>query len=122
MDFSPLYEIADQPGTKASGKSAKAPTVTLHVHVAPGAGKSAVVGRHGDALKVRVAAPPVGGRANEAARALLADAFGLKESAVALVSGETSRSKRFSLAKIDLEDFERRLRLLIEPSEKPRPN
>ena len=56
--------------------------VVLRVHVQPGAGRSAVVGRHGDALKVRVAAPPEGGRANEACRALVAETFGLAASAV----------------------------------------
>ncbi|HWI04529.1 MAG TPA: DUF167 domain-containing protein, partial [Acidimicrobiales bacterium] len=52
--------------------------VVLHVHVQPGAGRSAVVGRHGTALKVRVAAAPEGGRANEACAELLADTFGVK--------------------------------------------
>lgn len=108
MDVSPLYEILDD-------------TVTLHVHVAPGAGKSAVVGRHGDALKLRVAAPPVAGRANDAARSLLAETFDLKDKQVELVAGETSRTKRFKLAKVDVEDFERRLRLLVAPGEQPRP-
>lgn len=108
MDVSPLYEAGDG-------------TVTLHVHVAPGAGRSAVMGRHGDALKVRVAAPPVGGRANDAARALLAETFALKEKQVAIVAGQTSRTKRFKLTGVDLEDFERRLRLLVAPEERPRP-
>ena len=56
--------------------------IVLRVHVQPGAGRSAVVGRHGDALKIRVAAPPIEGRANEAARALLAETLGLPEADV----------------------------------------
>lgn len=135
MDFSPLYDVSPvttptkgakskKTGDGAPSPDAETGDVTLHVHVAPGAGRSAVVGRHGDALKLRIAAPPVGGRANEAARSLLADAFGLKEGAVSLVSGEGSRQKRFMLAAVDLEDFERRLRVLIEPpgSDKRRPD
>lgn len=108
MDLTPLYEVDDD-------------TVTLRVHVAPGAGRSAVVGRHGDALKVRVAAPPVGGRANEAAVSLLAETFAVKEKQVDLVSGEASRSKRFRISGADVEDFEKRLHILVEPEERPRP-
>ena len=46
--------------------------VVIAVHVQPRAGRSAVLGREGHALKLRVAAPPVDDRANEAARSLLA--------------------------------------------------
>ena len=92
--------------------------VLLRVHVQPGAGRSAAVGRHGDALKVRVAAPPVGGRANEATVALLASSFDIPERQIELVSGESSRTKRFNLGKVDAEEFERRLRLLVE-SDRP---
>ncbi len=108
MDLTPLYDIDDD-------------TVTLRVQVAPGAGRSAVVGRHGDALKIRVAASPVGGRANEAAAALLAETFDVKPKQVELASGETSRSKRFRISGADVEDFEKRLGILVEPDERPRP-
>lgn len=108
MDLTPLYTIDGD-------------DILLRVHVAPGAGKSAPMGRHGDALKIRVAAPPVGGRANDAARELLADTFGVKEKTVELESGETSRSKRFRLVGIDQEEFEKRLHILVEPEERPRP-
>lgn len=111
MDLSPLYDV--------SGDSDD--IVTLQVHVSPGAGKSSVVGRHGDALKLRVAAPPVDGRANEAAVGLLAETFGLKPEQVELLSGDTSRSKRFRLSGVDMEDFERRLRILVSPEDRPRP-
>ncbi|HEV2811268.1 MAG TPA: DUF167 domain-containing protein [Acidimicrobiales bacterium] len=71
--------------------------VVLRLHVQPGAGRSELVGRHGDAVKVRVAAPPEGGRANDACRRLLAEVFEIKESAVVIVAGETSRTKRVAL-------------------------
>ncbi|MCA1656697.1 MAG: DUF167 domain-containing protein, partial [Actinobacteria bacterium] len=67
--------------------------VILHVHLHPGAGRSAVVGRHGDALKLKVAAPPQGGRANEACAALVADIFGTPAAAVELVSGPVHAGK-----------------------------
>jgi len=87
--------------------------VSLHVHVQPGAGRSAVVGRHGTALKVRVAVPPVGGRANAACAELLAEEFGLTTSQVALVGGDTSRSKTFTLSGLDVEEFRRHLEQLV---------
>jgi uncharacterized protein len=84
--------------------------VVLRVHVQPGAGRSAVVGRHGTSLKVRVAAPPVDGRANSAAIALIAETLGVKEGDVELVSGPRSRLKRFRISGVDAEEVESRLR------------
>jgi uncharacterized protein (TIGR00251 family) len=84
--------------------------IVLRVHVQPGAGRSAVVGRHGTSLKVRVAAPPVDGRANVAAAALIAETLGVKESDVELVSGQRSRLKRFRIAGVEAEDVDSRLR------------
>jgi uncharacterized protein len=83
--------------------------VVLRVHVQPGAGRSAVVGRHGTSLKVRVAAPPVDGRANTAAIALIAETLGIKDGDVELVSGPRSRLKRFRVRSVDAEDMESRL-------------
>jgi uncharacterized protein (TIGR00251 family) len=83
--------------------------VVLHVHVQPGAGRSAVVGRHGAALKVRVAAAPEGGRANSATADLLAETFGVKAAQVELVSGPSSRAKQFKLAGVDLDAFRAQL-------------
>ena len=88
--------------------------VVLRVHVQPGAGRSAVVGRHGDALKVRVAAPPVEGRANEAARARVAEALGVPEADVELTSGQSSRTKRFRLKGLDAEEADKRLRVALD--------
>lgn len=87
--------------------------IVLRVHVQAGAGRSAVVGRFGDALKVKVAAPPEGGRANAAVTELLATTLGVPASGVALVSGQASRSKRFRIGPVPL-DAARRLILAAE--------
>lgn len=70
----------------------------LTLHIQPGAKKSEVVGPHGDALKVRVASPPVDGKANEALVAFIADQLGLPKRAVQLVKGDTSRAKTVLVA------------------------
>lgn len=83
--------------------------VVLRLHVQPGAGRTAVVGRHGDALKVRVAAPPSGGRANEACTELIAGILGVKSSQVALSAGESSRQKRVTVSGVEPEEVTRLL-------------
>lgn len=68
--------------------------VTLRLHIQPGAKKTEVVGLHGEALKIRLAAPPVDGKANAGLIAFLAERLGVAKAAVSLVSGDTSRAKR----------------------------
>lgn len=70
----------------------------LSLHVQPGAKRSEIVGLHGDALKIRLAAPPVDGKANAELIRFLAERLGLPRSAVELVSGECSRAKRLRVA------------------------
>jgi hypothetical protein len=67
--------------------------VRITIRVRPGAGRTAVGGSHDGALVVRVGAPAVDGRATEAALRAVADAFGVRRSAVGLVTGATSRTK-----------------------------
>jgi len=67
--------------------------ITLTLHIQPGAKKTEVVGLHGDALKIRLAAPPVDGKANAALIGFVAERLGLAKSAVSLKSGQTSRRK-----------------------------
>jgi uncharacterized protein (TIGR00251 family) len=64
--------------------------VTVRVHVVPGASRTEIKGRHGDAIKIRVAAPPEAGRANQAVIDLFETALGGRAS---IVSGQTSRRK-----------------------------
>ncbi len=68
-------------------------SATLAVHVQPRAKASAVAGRHGDAVKIRLAAPPVDGAANEELVRFLAEALGVPRSAVRIARGHTGRRK-----------------------------
>lgn len=83
--------------------------VVIAVHVQPRSGVTAITGRHGDALRIRVAAPPVDGRATEAARRALADALGVSAASVELASGERSRLKRFRVDGLTLDDARDRI-------------
>ncbi|HEX5614153.1 MAG TPA: DUF167 domain-containing protein [Acidimicrobiia bacterium] len=85
MDADPLARIVERRGDD----------VIVAVHVQPRAGTTALSGRHGDAVTLRVQAPAVEGRATEAARRLLAEVLGVSPTRVALESGERSRRKRF---------------------------
>lgn len=67
--------------------------VTLTLHVQPGAKRSEIAGLHGDALKIRLAAPPVEGRANEALLKLVAQLFDVPLRQVELKQGGQSRHK-----------------------------
>ena len=87
----------------------KAVSTRVRLRVSPGAKSAQVVGRHGQAWKVRVAAPPEGGRANEAVVRLLAETLSLPRDAVTLVSGHGARDKIVQLAGLDPTQIERRL-------------
>ena len=89
------------------------------VHVQPRAGRTAVVGRHGDALKVRVAAPPVDDRANTATIALVAEMLDVAASGVTVVSGDRSRLKRLRVQGIDLESALERVELTLKAAAEP---
>ncbi|MEO5575273.1 MAG: DUF167 domain-containing protein [Gaiellaceae bacterium] len=86
-----------------------APTIRLRLRVAPGASRPGVVGRHGDAWKVRVAAAPAQGKANDAVLELLAATLNVPRASVTLVSGGGSRNKIVELTGIEPDEIERRL-------------
>ena len=83
--------------------------VVLSLHVQPGAKKTEVVGLHGDALKIRLAAPPVEGKANECLLEYVADTLNVPKRQVTLVSGLSSRSKLVAVVGMGMEEIERRL-------------
>ena len=69
-------------------------TLLLDVHVQPGASRDQLAGVHGDRLKIRIAAPPLEGRANRHLVAFLARLCGVPRARVTLVAGEGGRRKR----------------------------
>lgn len=71
---------------------------TLSVHAQPGAKKSEITGLHGGSLKIRIASPPVEGRANEALIAFLAKALSLPRASLRVVRGASSRRKEIHIA------------------------
>ena len=83
--------------------------VRLRLHVQPRASATELVGRHGDALKLRVAAPPVDGAANEAVLRWLAERLGVPRSAVSLTAGATARAKTVCVAGVSVTEATRRL-------------
>ena len=68
--------------------------VVLDLHVQPGAKRTEVAGTHGDRLRIRLAAPPVDGAANDELVRFLAEAFGVPRRNVTIVTGATARRKR----------------------------
>jgi uncharacterized protein len=77
--------------------------------VIPGSDRSEVVGRYGDAWKLRVAAAPERGKANDAALELLADTLGVAPASLRLVSGHGARDKTVELTGLAPDEAERRL-------------
>lgn len=71
--------------------------VAFRVRVQPGAAKNQIAGVQGDALKVKISAPPVKGKANKALIHFLADQLGVKRSQVKILSGHTTRIKKIQI-------------------------
>ena len=86
-----------------------AASTRLRLRVSPGSGRAEIVGRHGDAWKVRVTAPPEHGRANEAVLRLVADTLCVPRDAVSIVSGHGARDKIVELSGVGPALAERRL-------------
>ena len=82
---------------------------SLRLRVTAGASRDAIAGWQGDVLRVRVAAPPERGKANEAVLRLLAAALGVERRRLALVRGATSRDKLVQVDGVEEADLKARL-------------
>jgi uncharacterized protein (TIGR00251 family) len=81
----------------------------LAVRVQPRASRTEVVGAHGDAIKIRLAAPPVDGAANEELIAFLSKKLGVSKSAVRIVKGDQGRDKLVEIDGLSEEEVRERL-------------
>jgi uncharacterized protein (TIGR00251 family) len=72
----------------------------FRIRVVPRASRSEVAGIQGDALKLRITAPPVEGKANEECIRLLAETLGVKKGQVTIIAGHASRTKTVVIAGI----------------------
>jgi uncharacterized protein len=73
------------------------PYATIEIQVVPRASRTELAGKRGDAIRLRVAAPPVDGAANDEVVRFLAKRLGVKRSAVTITRGETSRRKTVTI-------------------------
>lgn len=85
------------------------PGAAFAVRVVPRASKNEIAGRVGDAIKVRLTAPPVDGKANQALVAFLAQKLGVRKNQVEIVAGETSRNKVVCVLGLSPAEVEERL-------------
>ncbi len=83
--------------------------VILPVLAHPGAKRNAILGERAGALQVAVSAPADKGKANAAIQAVLAEGLGCKAARITLVSGSTSRQKRFLIEAITVDELKKRL-------------
>lgn len=88
----------------------------LAIVVAPRSGKTIIDRVEGDAVRVRVAAPPVDGAANTALLRYLADVFDRPKSSVRLISGATGKRKRVLIAGRSPAEVAARIRELVAPT------
>lgn len=73
---------------------------TFRVRIQPKSRRNEITGLHGDALKIRLTAPPIEGKANQALRKFLAKQLGVPPSSVQILTGHTSRQKRVRVANV----------------------
>ena len=88
--------------------------VQFAVRVIPGASKNEVAGIQDGALKLRLTAPPVEGKANRACVVFLAGLLGVRRSALVITAGEKSRKKTVSVDGMDRGELEKQLKALVE--------
>ncbi len=80
--------------------------LVLHVHIVPRSAKCEVVGIQGNALKLKITAPPVEGQANKECIRFLSDILGIKKKQVRILSGSKSKKKTVAIEGIRRKDIE----------------
>ena len=81
--------------------------VVFNIRVIPRASRCELAGVQGDALKLRIKAPPVEGAANKECVRFLSDMLGVKKSQIKIIAGHRSKNKKVSISGINRKDIER---------------
>ncbi len=84
--------------------------VTLKLHIVPRSSRTEICGEHGDALKIKLQAPPVEGKANKALIEFLSDTLDIPRSNISILSGDTGRNKRVLIRGIPLHTMVEKLK------------
>ena len=87
----------------------------IRVRVQPGSSKNQILGFEGDVLRVKLTAPPVEGKANKALIAFLAEALGVRKSAVSIAMGHAGREKIVDVEGLDGDELRERLSISVQP-------
>lgn len=83
--------------------------IVLSVYATPGASRTSWAGMYGDLIRLRVAAPPIEGRANDELRRFVAEFFGVPRRCVDILSGQAGRRKRICVREVDAAAARQRL-------------
>jgi uncharacterized protein len=89
--------------------------ITLKIHLLPRASRDEICGLHGDAIKVKVTAPPVEGKANVALQRFIAEKLNLAASQIEIVAGQHSRKKILKISGISRAEMEKALGCTLPP-------
>ena len=79
--------------------------IVFNIRVVPRSSKSELAGIQEDALKVKITAPPVEGKANEECIKLIADKLGVRKSRVAIIAGHKSKRKIIAVSGLESSEF-----------------
>jgi hypothetical protein len=80
--------------------------VVFDVRVLPRSSRCEIAGIQGEALKIKITAPPVDGKANDECVKFLSDWLGIKKSRITIISGHTSKNKRIAVSGVTVRDME----------------
>jgi uncharacterized protein (TIGR00251 family) len=79
--------------------------IIFNIHVIPRSAKCGIAGIQADALKIKITAPPIEGRANAECIRLLSDTLGIKKNQITIVSGHKSKKKTVAIGGLNSEDI-----------------
>jgi uncharacterized protein (TIGR00251 family) len=80
-------------------------SLNIQVQIQPGSSKDQITGLHNGRLKIKISAPPVGGKANQNLIEFIAKALGVSKSKIEIVKGRTSKLKTLKISAIDQKSF-----------------